>query len=469
MRKLMKKSVWCLIVIFAAAMGCNGNGGGDEDADASEQPDIVADDIGVDHDVPDVEPDRGEDASDTADGADLPVDDTGDDVPPSSRIIVDPDNPQWLKYEGDGPFFMCGPGDPEDFLYRGSLNPDGTRYGDHAALIDKLAGTGANSIYMQAVRSHGGDGDSTHNPFIDHDPANGINGAVLDQWETWFDRMDANGIVIFFFFYDDSARVWDTGDSVGGDERTFLQTLVDRFEHFNHLIWVVAEEYQERFSAARVSNIASEIRAADDYDHPIAVHKLDGLDFSEFADDPNIDQFAIQYNVGSAAQLHDGMVTAWNGAGGKYNLNMSEASGYGTGVVARQKHWAVAMGGAYVMVLGWDVAGTPVEDLEACGRLKAFMESTNFNEMSPRDDLAEGGTQYVLASSGESYIVYASSLSGDIGLGYLAAGEYDFMWLDIPAGTTVNQNNVSVEEGAQSWSRPDEIGAELALYINASP
>ena len=27
-------------------------------------------------------------------------------------------------------FFMCGPGDPEDFLYRGTSNPDGTRSGD---------------------------------------------------------------------------------------------------------------------------------------------------------------------------------------------------------------------------------------------------------------------------------------------------------------------------------------------------
>ncbi|MHC4751089.1 MAG: DUF5060 domain-containing protein, partial [Planctomycetota bacterium] len=42
------------------------------------------------------------------------------------QIIVDPEHPQWLKREGIGPFFMCGPGDPEDFLYRGRLKQDGT-------------------------------------------------------------------------------------------------------------------------------------------------------------------------------------------------------------------------------------------------------------------------------------------------------------------------------------------------------
>ena len=68
------------------------------------------------------------------------------------------------------------------------------------SLITKLKGTGANSIYLMAVRSHGGDGNSTENPFVNNDPAKGINMAVLDQWETWFTEMDRNGIVIYFFF-----------------------------------------------------------------------------------------------------------------------------------------------------------------------------------------------------------------------------------------------------------------------------
>ena len=121
-----------------------------------------------------------------------------------------------------------------------------------------------------------------------------------------------------------------------------------------HLVWVVGEEYSERYTKKRASAIAATIRAADDRDHVIGVHQLSGLKF-DFPSDPNIDQFLIQYK-GTASELHSGVVQAFSTAGGQYNLNMSEAANYGTGAVARQKSWAAAMAGAYVMVLGMDIA-----------------------------------------------------------------------------------------------------------------
>jgi len=70
------------------------------------------------------------------------------------QIVFDPANARWLKYYPTGkPFFLAGAGDPEDFLYRGSLNPNGTRNGDQWTIVQKLAGTGANGIYFQAIRS----------------------------------------------------------------------------------------------------------------------------------------------------------------------------------------------------------------------------------------------------------------------------------------------------------------------------
>ncbi|MBN1675118.1 MAG: hypothetical protein JXR37_29020 [Kiritimatiellae bacterium] len=388
------------------------------------------------------------------------------------QLMVDPNSKRWLvrnrDRDGDGkpdPFFLCGPGDPEGFLYRGTRNADGTRAGDQMALIDKVTGTGANGIYLMAVRSHGGDGGSTENPFVNSDPAQGFDPDILDQWETWFTAMADNGIVVYFFFYDDGARIWNTGDSVGADERTFIQTLVNRYEHHANLIWCVAEEYQERYTAARVSNIAAEIRAADDHGHVIAVHKLSGLSFAEFADDPNLAQFAIQYNQSTASALHAGMLTAWSNAAGKYNLNMSEAAGHGTGATARQKNWACAMGGAYVMILGMDIASTSVSDLLDCGRQVEFFEGTTFNVMAPHDELAHGGTEYVLALPGQCYIAYAAALAGSIGLKSMTAGPYDFTWFDVTNGNTVNQYNVPVSAGDRTWSRPAGIGNELAVYV----
>ena len=258
--------------------------------------------------------------------------------PLADQVTADPFTPQWLFRPNGTPIFMCGPGDPEGFLYRGTRNSDGTRSGDQMSLIGTMAGTGANCLYLIAVRSHGGDGDATENPFVNSDPAQGLDQDILDQWDTWFTAMDDAGIIIYFFFYDDSATIWNTGDSVGNEERTFVQTLVNRFEGHANLIWCVAEEYSEAFSIPRISNLAAEIRAADDYDHVIAVHQRSGTDF-DFPSDPNIDQFAIQFNVATAGALHTGMLWAWDSANGQYQLNMSEAAAYGTGATARQKSW----------------------------------------------------------------------------------------------------------------------------------
>lgn len=384
--------------------------------------------------------------------------------PTKGQIVVDPDNPSWFKYHQGGPFFMAGPGDPEGFLYRGRLQRDGTRKGDQRKLIRRLAKSGANSIYLMAVRSHGGDGDSTENPFIDHNRHNGLNRKVLRQWNKWFDVMDRHGIVIFFIFYDDGTEPWVTGDSVGPEERSFVKAMVREFGHHDHLIWVIAEEYQERFSPARISNLASVIRNADARRHPIAVHKLNGLRFDEFANDPNLDQFAIQFHGPDADDQHAGMLQAFEDARGRYNLNMAEAPNWGTGAVGRKKAWAVAMGGAYVMAFEMDIVTTPRKDLKDMGRLRRFMESTTFTRMEPRDDLAREGTLYVLAEEGQSYIAYADSGSGPLALANLHAGEYSLRWLDIVSGAEVTSRK-SISAGTHSFARPGRVGGEAALYL----
>ncbi len=384
--------------------------------------------------------------------------------PTRGQVVVDVDNPRWLKYEEGGPFFMAGPGDPEGFLYRGKLQADGTRKGDQRKLIRKLAKSGANSIYLMAVRSHGGDGDSTENPFNNHDKNAGINQKIFKKWHKWFRRMDRKEIVIFFFLYDDGTEPWVTGDVVGEQERTFIRALVKEFDKYKHLIWVVAEEYQERFTPARVSAIAAEIRKADRRDHPIAVHKLNGLKFDEFADDPNLDQFAIQFHGPDADDQHAGMVNAFEDAAGRYNLNMSEAPNWGTGEVARKKAWAVAMGGAYVMVFEMDIETTASKDLNDLGRLRRFMEATRFQQMEPRDDLARDDTLYVLAEVGTSYIAYAEEGRDSLGLADVHAGTYELRWLDTASGKEVTQR-VSLEAGTQTFERPKSIGSEVALYL----
>jgi hypothetical protein len=157
-------------------------------------------------------------------------------------------------------------------------------------------------------------------------------------------------------------------------------------------------------------------------------------------------------------------VTAWRQADGKYNLNLAEAANYGSAATARKKSWAIATGGAYVMVLEMDIAGTSVSDLKDCGRLVRFFESTSFYEMSPHDELKYAGTEYVLARPGHSYIAYASDLRGGIGLRNMTAGNYTLQWFDCATGNSVTEQK-RVGAGNQSWPTPTGIGHELALYL----
>ena len=393
--------------------------------------------------------------------------------PMDGQIVADPQHPAWLaRYRGRGqasePFFLCGPGDPEDFLYRGERKPDGTRNGDQARIIAKMQGTGANGIYLQAVRSHGGDGGATHNPFVDNDPARGLDENILVQWETWFRALDDSGIAVLFFFYDDSVRLWPGGDDVPPEERAFLEAIVRRFEHHRNWIWCVAEEYGETLSPARVRNIAAVIRAADKHQHVIAVHKNDSLEFGEFAGDENIGQFAVQYNQDSAEALHEGLLRAWRDADGRYNLNMSEAAGFGFGTDALEKYWACAMAGANAMALGWDfnAPDTPGEDgLKRCGYLVRFFENADPRGMAPHDELRAAGTRYVLAEPGKSYILYVAEPGAAAGIKDLPKGSYALDWLDTATGQTIAQSAVQGQDGDARWDLPAGIAAPAALHI----
>lgn len=395
----------------------------------------------------------------------------------SGQIVVDSDNPSWLMYEGGAPFIMAGPGDPEGFLYRGSRNADGTRDGDQLELIDKLGGTAANSIYLMAVRSHGGDGDSTENPFLDSTPGNGLNQDILDQWETWFTEMEERGITIFFIFYDDSSNPWgDSGDdSLSQEEEEFVQAMVDNFTHHENLIWTVAEEYSEAFSSARISNFAAHLRSVDPNNHPVAVHQHAGTTF-DFADDANLDVFAMQLHSGDVGSLHADVQQARDNAAGRYHVGMYEWGKGGSGTPhgslsdseVRHGNWASIMGGATVMDYGMDIDSTPLTQLEQAGYIASFFEQTDVHRMSPDDSRAFGSTEWVLANDPDSYVLYTRQGGSDPGLTNLESGTYELLWLDTATGTTVRESNVDVSGGDHTWTPPSDIGSELALYVQKS-
>jgi hypothetical protein len=381
-------------------------------------------------------------------------------------ITVDPANRRWLFKDGEA-YFWCGPGDPENFFHRGTLNANGTRNGDQSQIISKLATTDANSLWMAAVRSHGGDGGPTENPFVNHDPNQGVNNAVLDQWNGWIDALDNAGIMTFFVFYDDGSLVWNTGSVVSTAEANFIRAVVDRLENHDHLVWCVAEEYEEALSS-RATALAQKIAEYDDRNHPIALHQRPGTTF-HFPDDPYLDSFAFQTGPGVSPQtLHDRVVDAWNQADGRYNVIMAEVvDHYSDRTMSRKLCWAAAMGGGTVMVESMDVINTQIEALHDCGRLATFFQSLPFQVMVPSDALKRSQTEYVLGNLATGYVLYSSNLTGSMGMHVPqgAGGTYNLHWLDCASGLTTTQSNVNLIPGDRTWPKPPGFGMEVALSL----
>lgn len=418
------------------------------------------------------------------------------------QIIQNPDDPGSLVYNRDidmdsilDPFFLCGAGSPEGFLYRGKRNSDGTRDGDQEDMINKMIQHGGNGIYFISVRTHGGDAwkdkskkptiypDDMHNPWTGQKPENGLNEAMLDQWENWFKLMDEHGIVIYFFIYDDAINIakqfgWsldDNGD-LHGEEKKFVQALVKRFKHHKHLIWVVMEEGQELGQdwQLHVSKIAEAIAEVDDNNHIIASHQLGGNVFYH-GNDPNISQFALQTdqgNIESITDLHQWMLKARENSNGRYNLIMAEDYVHGNISTPnhdreeiRKRSWGAAMVGSYVMVYGMNIADSPETWLHDCRTLQTFFESTTYNLMVPADSLASGETNYILANENYDYILYGSNAKNDLGVKGMTHGAYSLLWLDCISGEKKYIYEKIINDTNADFTIPDGFGDEVALYI----
>lgn len=392
---------------------------------------------------------------------------TGNRSPLPGQIIIDAEHPQWLMRHGGNHVFICGPGDPEDFLYLGRRNSDGSRNGDQIARIEKLIRHGGNCIYMQIVRTHGGDAgsDSSQNPFVDSNPANGLDEDILSQWEEWFSLMDQHKILIYLFFYDDGAQIWDTGDEVGPQERAFLEGIVDRFEHHKNLIWVVAEESEERYSTERVQEIAKVIRAEDEHGHLVGNHHQSGTRFKSWQPGGALSHFSMQL-AAAGDEAHHGAIEALTAARGHYQIIYSESTAAPTDPASARKHaWSVAMGGVMPMLLRMDIASTPDFLLEQCRYLQEFFESTDFYTMRAADPLANSATKYVLADSGRSYIAYSDDISDTMGIKAMPGGTCLVTWLECQTGVTTTQEFRFAAPGDRLFHKPDSFGIECAVWV----
>jgi hypothetical protein len=278
--------------------------------------------------------------------------------------------------------------------------------------------------------------------------------------------MDRHDILIYLFLYDDGARIWNTEDEVGPEERAFVESLVRRFNRYKSLIWIVGEECEERYSAARVRAIAEVIRRADSHGRLIGAHHHSGTTFKAWTPGSALNHFAMQLSE-TGEKAHAGAIDARPKAADRYQVIYSESTATPTDVDGMRRHaWAVAMGGLMPSLLGMDIASTPVEALQQCRHLQTFFEPTDFYTMTPHDELRHAETQYVLADPGRCYIAYGDRVTRKLGIKGLAAGAYNVSWLDCQTGRRLDERHAIDRAGDHAFDKPAEFGEECAAWIS---
>jgi hypothetical protein len=410
---------------------------------------------------------------------------------------------------GTEPRTFLGSGGPEDLLYHGERAPNGTRIGgDQEAIIDWLATNGGDGLYVEAVKSHGGDGIAANgsypacpkqttcyskaNPFLNGNPKYAADPGILDQWYTWLRTADDAGIVSHVFLYDDSACPWfgtatdgripDRAACLGQtalipeEDSRLITPMVTRLKSLKNIVWVVAEEYSEAITTPRAQAIAARIRALDPV-HAIAVHELSGTSF-HFAEDPNVRVFDMQLDasVNSVSLLHNSVVQAYDSAAGRYAVVVAEAAWHKELVAAgdrtslRQSNWAAMMGGAAgVLVYGfWEPTVPSTETAADLRRIKMFFESTNWSGMSNSDAAVSGATRYARANPSGDFVMYSDSCIPGAVLGYSNTGregDYKLEWFDaIDGSTSSGVQHLSV--GSNRFTAPAHLSGECGVWVH---
>lgn len=403
-------------------------------------------------------------------------------------------NPGYLAYNGVGPAFLCGPDNPETFLWFGNqFNADGTvEDNGQKKMIQTLANDKVNAFHFQMFRmrkcNYKDEGDDRHAPFINNDPSKGLNQAVLNQWEKWFTLFEENGIALHLEFYNDATDVEMMGwnlkpdGNLHPDEYRFIKGIVERFKNHKNILWGI-EESANKLNRSRVAHfkkIAELIAETDNYNHPIVqsfvvqddpegdFHTYSGLP-DDYIGDPNID-IITWLHVNPHGNLYEKQYTEYRQL---YDIDHKNF------IIQKNETYHHPRSGKRSRIYMWSCAMTRTHCLEAYhhasdpksgtmfedGLISSFMEKTNYQNMEPRNDLKHADSNWVLANPGKSYIVYSYDCEWGVGLKQMTDGVYKLRWMDTESGKTVTQYNVAVKWGNNSFKKPSILGEEVVVYI----
>jgi hypothetical protein len=305
--------------------------------------------------------------------------------------------------------------------------------------LNYLADSGMNVAYFLTMNI-GGDGKDVW-PFIDHETFDRFDCSKLDQWEIVFQHMSRRGIMLHVVTQEtENERLLDGGDT-GRLRQLYYRELIARFSHHLALVWNLGEENgpadfsPDGQTAPQQRAMATYFKAHDPYQHPVLIHthshdtqKEKGL--PPLLNHPPLD--GLSFQVDRRETVHEA-VLHWKqrarDAGHEWMITMDEIGLWHTGAVPDSvdpshdilRHhvlWGSLLAGA-AGVEWYFGAHHAHNDLSAEDwrtrhnlwfqtRIAIdFLSALPFAHMRPADELTPRTDDYVLATPGQTYVLYA--------------------------------------------------------------
>jgi hypothetical protein len=289
----------------------------------------------------------------------------------------------YLRFAGTGEWFLKnGAGGPENFLaywefdgttgnpFESCLLPDHLHHyaphaGDYAGdaidvrhtwgpeekgknllgAINYLASVGVNSLYF-ITNNYMGDGEDVW-PWTGPTDKLHFDVSKLDQWERLFSHMTQRGLMLQFVFEENENDQLPVPSGLGNgmtpERKLYYRELEARFGHHPAVIWITGDESDYWDEEVALEELATSIRAADPYRHPIAFHSKHPCSgsgcpetfpplvvmYGPYFDHPDFDATACQTAPGaynnSIIQLRDAQAASrrWAHFGDEQSLNMT--------------------------------------------------------------------------------------------------------------------------------------------------